>query len=85
MVYLGCTLFFQRRLAYIVDPTPDHDLPHIYVLECNTRSCISAHYYLATHLNPFATVGSNQSHFRLVLSQNHRVRRWSYKKRAGTI
>ncbi|KAJ8586880.1 hypothetical protein M405DRAFT_336397 [Rhizopogon salebrosus TDB-379] len=65
MVYLRCTLFFQRRLAYIVDPTPDHDLPHIYVLECNTRSWINAHYYLATHLNPFATVGSKPIAFPL--------------------
>jgi hypothetical protein len=62
-----------------------NSLPRVHVLECDTGSCISTYYYLVTHRDPYAIVGSNPSYFYLVLLQIHRVRRWSYKKRASTI
>jgi hypothetical protein len=36
-----------------------NDLPHMYVLENGTGSCISACYYLAAHHDTYATVGLN--------------------------
>jgi hypothetical protein len=47
--------YTPSEVVRLVYPTPDHDLPHIYALECDTGSCISAHYYLATNRNPYAS------------------------------
>jgi hypothetical protein len=52
-------------LSRLVYPTPDHDLPHIHVLECDTGSCISTYHCLATHRDSYATGASKAIAFLL--------------------